>query len=294
MQGDILDLDHLMFNCFDAERTRLRFNELGFTVRGFRPIEPMGGGASGGRGGSLVILFDSGREQCANYLELSVCDNQHAHPAMRTILTGAQGVAMAVHATRNPQSVYDRWSKLKIPVEDWAITMRSAGPGIPASDVRIVMPHGGAFPMPVNAVEADDLSSWKDPALQNHENGALRFEWLLFGTSRQDFAPSVDKMSKAYGFEPKVREEDYASFEPGKTHFRMMTRDRIENEWPQVAESLGVRMPCAAIVGIEVDDIRKIRRIFDETGLESTEIGSRVCTNPVDTLNTVFAFEEKR
>lgn len=293
MQGDIVDLDHLMFNCFDAERTRLLFQKLGFTVRGFRPIEPMGGGASGGRGGSLVVLFDSGCDNCANYLELSVCDNQFAHPAMRTILTGAQGVAMAVHATLDAQSVFDRWIQLGIPVEDWAITMRSAGPGIPASDVRIVMPHGGPFPLPINAVEAADLSSWKDPGLQEHANGALRFKWLLFGTTPKDFSQSVDSMAKAYGFKPKVREEDFASFEPGKTHFRLMARDRLEREWPRVSDPVGVRMPCAAIVGIEVDDISKIQRVLDASCIEWTKIGNQVCTSPADTLNTVFAFEEQ-
>ncbi|MEM8985144.1 MAG: hypothetical protein AAGC95_00330 [Pseudomonadota bacterium] len=291
MPNDILDLDHLMFNCFSAERTELQLRKLGFTVRGFRPIPPMGGGDAGGAGGSLVVMFKGENDACANFLEFSVCDRAFAHPAMLGILNGAEGVAMAVQATEHPEDLHRRWSERGGEVEHWAVTFPGSSEDTPPIKVAIVLPHAGVFPWPINAVWQDDYSSYYNAELQNHPNTALRMTSVTYATFKERFDADVSGMASAYGFEPQRGDlDDWVEFVPGKARMRITTVERLRQRWPGISEPAAVRAPCAAVVSFDVQNLDALISVLTESAIEWRLIDGAVCTHPSDSINTVFEF----
>ncbi|MEM8985127.1 MAG: hypothetical protein AAGC95_00240 [Pseudomonadota bacterium] len=292
MANDIIDLDHLMFNCFSAERTERRLNQMGFKVRGFRPIPPMGGGDAGGSGGSLVVMFKGANDACANFLEFSVCDHAFAHPVMRGILKGAEGVGMAVLATDQPDILHKRWAEQKGEVEHWKFMFPGGDDDTPPIKVAIVLPHAGVFPWPINAVWQDDYSSYYNADLQDHPNTTLRMSAVTYVTLKEQFNRDVAGVSAAYGSGMReAKGAEWVEFTPGKTCMRITTTEMLHKRWPVLSEPVAVRAPCAAVISFDVRDLQVLKSTLTDNGIEWKIIDGAVCTHPGDSLNTIFEFK---
>lgn len=71
---------------FDHEKAIVAYSRLGFKVRPVRQLPPMGGGATGGDGGSAAIPLHPRTAGCANYPEIPRADPETAMPIMQEIL----------------------------------------------------------------------------------------------------------------------------------------------------------------------------------------------------------------
>lgn len=288
---DISDLDHLMFNCLDINAATRRLESLGFKMRPLRPLPPMGGGIAGGRGGSAIVLLTSQTKSCANYLEFAYCDHAFADPVMKGILSGPPGVAMSVHHTQHPEQVRHRWTSDGHELEYWAFTMPST-PTAPAGSVEIVLPHSGSFPWPINAVRLGDLAPFRDPALQQHPNGAIRFSAVTYAVADDQFDETVAALTRIYGKEAEGSDPHFRGFCWTNASVMIATASSLIARFPSVRGILERRLPAAVIVQIRVASVARLLSVLKANKVKFVHEDTGVMVEPDSSIDVCLLFEE--
>ncbi len=288
-EKDLLDLDHLMMNTFDHRHSEDLMKRLGFVVRPVRPFAVMGGGPSGGSGGSLVVLFKSRNPLVANFMEFALCDRAFAHPSMLGILGGPEGFAMAVHSTSDADRVHARWSALGYDMEFWKLQM-AGNAAVKPADLKIVMPKSGQTAVCANAVQWADLTQYNLPEFLAHPNTAGTMLRLTCIATAAAYENTVAGMSAFYGFDPVPHGAHAMDFCAGETGLRIMRVDEFRRRFPGIGEPVAVRVPCGAAVTISVREPDVLRKILDANRVQYADIDGTVCVSPHDAAGIMFEF----
>lgn len=279
----IADLDHLMIATFDHDLAINAYTNLGFKVRPVRQLSPMGGGAAGGNGGSAAILLRARTAGCANYLELARADPVTAMPIMQDILCQAEGPAMLVHATLDPDRLASEWISLGIEMQRVKLSLTPFGEGPPV-DLEVFLVPKGQAPFAFNACWYSSPYDFEREEWRDHPNGALN--WTGFSLPVDDiiFNQSVKRFSQLYGMSPSCSDNSFATFKIGQTALNIWKRNAFHSEYGAEADG--------GLVHIAVRSLAYLATYFSEQRIEFLEVGSMIKVDGRSANGTNLLFEQ--
>lgn len=279
----IADLDHLMIATFDHDLAINAYTNLGFKVRPVRQLPPMGGGAAGGNGGSAAILLRARTAGCANYLELARADPVTAMPIMQDILCQAEGPAMLVHATLDPDRLASEWISLGIEMQRVKLSLTPFGEGPPV-DLEVFLVPKGQAPFAFNACWYSSPYDFEREEWRDHPNGALH--WTGFSLPADDiiFDQSVKRFSQLYGMSPSGLDNSFATFKIGETALNIWKRNAFHSEYGVEADG--------GFVHISVRSLAYLATYFSEHEIEFLEVGSMIKVDGQSANGTNLLFEQ--
>ena len=261
----IADFDHLMIATFDHDLAIKAYSELGFKVRPVRQLAPMGGGSAGGDGGSAAVLLRARTAGCANYLELAKADRITAMPMMQDILCQAEGPAMLVHATLDPDRLAMEWTALGVDMQRVRLSLPPFGEGPPV-DLEVFLVPKGQAPFAFNACWYSSPYDFEREEWRDHPNGALHWTGFSFPVDDNSFNVSVKRFIDLYGASPSVTEGDVAAFRLGETTLTVWKRSAFQRKYGTGADG--------GLVHIAVRSITHLATYFAERRIEFTELDS--------------------
>lgn len=226
----IADFDHLMIATFDHDLAIKAYSDLGFKVRPVRQLAPMGGGSAGGDGGSAAVLLRARTPGCANYLELAKADPTTAMPMMQDILCEAEGPAMLVHATLDPDRLAKEWIALGVDMHRVRLSLTPFGEGPPV-DLEVFLVPKGQAPFAFNACWYSSPYDFEREEWRDHPNGALHWTGFSFPVDDDVFSVSVKRFMQLYGVSPSTPNSDTAGFRLGETALTIWKRSAFQRKY---------------------------------------------------------------
>jgi hypothetical protein len=279
----IADIDHLMIATFDHEVAIKAYTELGFKVRPVRQLPPMGGGSAGGNGGSAAILLRARTAGCANYLELARADPRTAMPIMQDILCQAEGPAMLVHATLDPDRLASEWTALGVDMQRVKLVLTPFGEG-PAVDLEVFIVPKGQAPFAFNACWYSNPYDFEREEWRDHPNGALHWTGFSFPVDNTSFDLSIKGFSELYGMPPSGVDNDFATFRLGETMLTLWHRSAFHYQYGSEADG--------GLVHIAVRDLSYLATFFSERQIDFVHIGSMIKIDGRYANGTHLLFEQ--
>jgi Glyoxalase-like domain len=279
----IADIDHLMIATFDHDSVIKAYTELGFKVRPVRQLLPMGGGSAGGNGGSAAILLRARTAGCANYLELAMADPITAMPIMQDILCRAEGPAMLVHATLDPDQLASEWIALGVDMQRVKLTLTPFGEG-PPIDLEVFLVPKGQAPFAFNACWYSSPYDFEREEWRDHPNGALHWTGFSFPVDDVSFDYSIKRFSKLYGMSPFGFDDDCATFRLGKTELTIWNRTAFHSKYGSEADG--------GLVHIAVRSLSYLQTFFFERQIEFAALDSVIKVGGCYANGTHLLFEQ--
>ena len=231
----IADFDHLMIATFDHDAAIKAYTELGFKVRPVRQLAPMGGGSAGGDGGSAAVLLRARTAGCANYLELAKADRSTAMPMMQDILCQAEGPAMLVHATPDPDRLASEWMAIGVDMQRVRLSLTPFGEGPPV-DLEVFLVPKGQAPFAFNACWYSSPYDFEREEWRDHPNGALHWTGFSYPVDDNSFGISVKRFTQLYRVPPSVSLDDVAAFRLGATTLTIWKRSAFQCKYGDGAD----------------------------------------------------------
>ena len=279
----IADFDHLMIATFDHDIAIKAYTELGFKVRPVRQLAPMGGGSAGGNGGSAAILLRARTAGCANYLELAMADPDAAMPIMRDILCKAEGPAMLVHATLDPDRLASEWIALGVDMHRVKLSLTPFGEG-PAVDLEVFLVPKGQAPFAFNACWYSSPYDFEREEWRDHPNGALHWTGFSFPVEDTLFNQSVKRFSHLYGIPSSTANDDVEAFKLGETTLSVWKASAFNCKYGTSADG--------GMVHIAVRSIQHLTRYFSERRIKFLELDSTIRVDGRYANGTNLLFEQ--
>lgn len=279
----IADFDHLMIATFDHDMAIKAYCELGFKVRPVRQLAPMGGGSAGGDGGSAAVLLRARTAGCANYLELAKADRTTAMPMMQDILCHAEGPAMLVHATPDPDRLAMEWTALGIDMQRVRLGLTPFGEGPPV-DLEVFLVPKGQAPFAFNACWYSSPYDFERDEWRDHPNGALHWAGFSFPVDDNRFGISVKRFTQLYGVSPLVANDDIALFRLGETRLTVWKRSAFQHKYGTGADG--------GLVHIAVRSIAHLTAYFVERRIEFGDLDSMIKVDGRYANGTHLLFEQ--
>ncbi len=279
----IADFDHLMIATFDHDTAIKAYTELGFKVRPVRQLAPMGGGSAGGDGGSAAVLLRARTAGCANYLELAKADRTTAMPMMQDILCQAEGPAMLVHATPDPDRLATEWIALGVDMQRVRLSLTPFGDGPPV-DLEVFLVPKGQAPFPFNACWYSSPYDFEREAWRDHPNGALHWTGFSFPVDDNSFNASVKRFMQLYGIIPSAANDDIAAFRLGETTLTLWKNNAFQRKYGAGADG--------GLVHIAVQSIPHLTTYFAERRIEFVALDSMIKVDGRYANGTHLLFEQ--
>ena len=279
----IADFDHLMIATFDHDVAIKAYSELGFRVRPVRQLAPMGGGSAGGDGGSAAVLLRARTAGCANYLELAKADRTAAMPMMQDILCHAEGPAMLVHATPDPDRLAMEWTALGVDMQRVRLSLTPFGEGPPV-DLEVFLVPKGQAPFAFNACWYSSTYDFERDEWRDHPNGALHWTGFSFPVDDGSFGTSVKRFMQLYGMSPSATDDDIAVFRLGETRLTVWKRSAFQRKYGTRADG--------GLVHIVVQSIPHLTTYFVERRIEFVELDSMIKVDGRYANGTNLLFEQ--
>jgi hypothetical protein len=281
----IADFDHLMIATFDHEVAIKAYTELGFKVRPVRQLPPMGGGSAGGNGGSAAILLRARTAGCANYLELAMADPVAAMPIMQDILCQAEGPAMLVHATLDPDLLASEWIALGIDMQRVKLSLAPFGEGPPV-DLEVFLVPKGQAPFTFNACWYSSPYDFEREEWRDHPNGALHWTGFSFSVDDVYFDQSIKRFSQLYGMPPFGFDNDCATFRLGETVLTVWKQSAFHRRYGSDADG--------GIVHIAVRSLAHLTTLLSERLIDFVELDSMIKVDSRYANGTHLLFEQAK
>jgi hypothetical protein len=279
----IADFDHLMIATFDHDVAIKAYTDLGFKVRPVRQLPPMGGGSAGGNGGSAAILLRARTPGCANYLELAMADPATAMPIMQDILCQAEGPAMLVHATLDPDQLASEWIAIDVEMQRVKLSLTPFGEGPPV-DLEVFLVPKGQAPFTFNACWYSSPYDFEREEWRDHPNGALHWTGFSFPVDDVSFDQSIKRFSQLYGMPPLGFNKGHATFRLGRTTLTVWQRSAFRDEYGAEAEG--------GLVHIAVRSLSYLAAYFSEWGIDFVERGAAIKIDGRYANGTNLLFEQ--
>ena len=279
----IADFDHLMIATFDHNAAIKAYFNLGFKVRPVRQLAPMGGGSAGGDGGSAAILLRARTAGCANYLELAKADPGTAMPMMQDILCQAEGPAMLVHATPDPDRLASEWTALGVDMQRVRLSLTPFGDGPPV-DLEVFLVPKGQAPFPFNACWYSSPYDFEREEWRDHPNGALHWAGFSFPVDDDFFRRSVKRFMQLYGVSPSPANDDIAAFQLGETTLTLWKSSAFQRKYGTGADG--------GLVHIAVRSIRHLTTFLSEQQIEFSAVDQMIKVDGRYANGTHLLFEQ--
>ncbi len=279
----IADFDHLMIATFDHDVAIKAYSDLGFRVRPVRQLAPMGGGSAGGDGGSAAVLLRARTAGCANYLELAKADHTTAMPMMQDILCKAEGPAMLVHATLDPDRLAAEWIALGVDMQRVRLSLTPFGEGPPV-DLEVFLVPKGQAPFAFNACWYSSPYDFEREEWRDHPNGALHWTGFSFPVDDDSFSVSVKRFIKLYGVFPSAPNSDTAVFRLGETALTIWKNSAFKPKYGASADG--------GLVHIAVQSIAHLTTYLSERRINFAKIDSMIKVDGHYANGTHLLFEQ--
>jgi hypothetical protein len=255
----LTDLDHVMLAVHEHAPAIDAWRRMGFAVRPVRQLAPMGGGAAGGDGGSAAVLLRSSTPGCANFIEIARADPVTAAPALKRLLRSAQGVAMLVHATSDPEALAREWSAIGWRSQFIDMQLAPMGPG-ESTHVQIVLPEPGQTRIMFNAMRMSSTADFERDEWRDHPNSATRWSGITYVESQAHLAETLALLTELYGGGVQQRGDGVWSHQPGRVGLTLMSEEAFRARFGPAAQGCAPDRPRGALLSFEVDDLRAAQR----------------------------------
>jgi hypothetical protein len=254
MSSLLTELDHVMLAVHEHAPAIEAWQRMGFTVRPVRQLAPMGGGAAGGDGGSAAVLLRSSTPGCANYIEIARADPVTAAPALKSLLRGAQGVAMLVHATSDPEALARQWSAKGWRSQLIELQLAPMGPG-ETTRVQIVLPEPGQTRIMFNAMRMSSTADFERNEWRGHPNTARRWSGITYIDTREHVSDTRALLTELYGDGLQQIGQEAWSHRPGRVGLTLMSEEAFHARFGPTAAGCAPSRPRGALLTFEVDDL---------------------------------------
>ena len=255
----LTELDHVMLAVHEHAPAIDAWQRMGFVVRPVRQLVPMGGGAAGGNGGSAAVLLHSSTPGCANFIEIARADPVTAAPALKTLLRGAQGTAMLVHATPDPKLLAREWA-----VRGWRnqfMEMELAPMGVgDAIRVEIVLPEPGQAPIMFNAMRMSSTADFERDEWRQHPNTARRWSGITYVDCEQSLASTRALLEQLYGSAATQVGPDIWIHQPGHVKLTLTSERALHERFGRVTDGCDLSRPRGALLSFDLLDLDAARR----------------------------------
>jgi hypothetical protein len=250
----LTELDHVMLSVHEHAPAIEAWRRIGFAVRPVRQLVPMGGGAAGGDGGSAAVLLRSATPGCANFIEIARADPVTAAPALKRLLRGAQGVAMLVHATSDPEALAREWTARGWRVQFIEMQLPPMGLG-EVTRVQIVLPEPGQVRIMFNAMRMSSVADFERDEWRNHPNTARRWSGITYIETHEHLSVTRALLTDLYGQEMQPLEDETWSHNLGRVALTLMSEEAFDTRFGSAAQGCAPDRPRGALLSFEVDDL---------------------------------------
>ncbi|MGH8699681.1 MAG: VOC family protein [Burkholderiales bacterium] len=283
MNHGLIEIDHLLTSVREPDEAGETFQRMGFTVTPRSGVESMGIA-------NRLVLMTPLQDGTANFIELmGLTEPARAHPGMKALLAGPEGIRSMVMATLDAHASVDELRKGGYDAEPAVALQRKWRlPDGSILDVAfdVIMPIPA--PLLFNACRYRTREHYVRPDWLTHRNGAMRMTAVLCCT--EDVMSVARYYSRLFGRPEEPIEAGGRAIRPANVSLEIHEADGLERRFPGASPRgrrtgyLGYRIAVAGLA--------HLRACLDAGGVSYAEVDGAVTVPASEAHGNVIVFHQ--